>query len=34
MDANELTYFGTIKTAHDDGEAAFCIFFSSKVRYH
>ena len=27
MDANELTYFGTIKTAHGDGEAAFCIFF-------
>ena len=27
MDANELTYFDTIKTAHGDGEAAFCIFF-------
>ena len=27
MDADKLADFGTIKTAHGDVEAAFCIFF-------
>ena len=27
MDADKLTDFGTIKTAHGVVEAAFCIFF-------
>ena len=27
MDADKLAYFGTIKTAHGDIEADFCIFF-------
>ena len=34
MDTDKLADFGTIETAHDDVEAAFCIFFSSKVCYH
>ena len=27
MDADKLADFGTIKTAHGDVEAAFCVFF-------
>ena len=34
MYADKLADFGTIKTAYGDVETAFCIFFSSKVRYH
>ena len=34
MDVDKLADFGTIKTAHGDVEVAFCIFSSSKVRYH
>ena len=34
MDADKLVDFGTIKTAHGDVEADFCVFFSSKGHYH